>query len=61
MNKIFFFYFYTACACIANENQHMIIIIITTLSQEDNIFGTSTSLTYGPQLQLHIVSFVIDK
>ena len=37
------------------------IIIIITLFQEYNIFGTSASLTYGPQLQLQIVSFVIDK
>ena len=28
----------------------IIIIIIITLFQEDNIFGTDTSLTYGPPL-----------
>ena len=28
----------------------IIIIIIITLFQEDNIFGTDVSLTYGPQL-----------
>ena len=28
----------------------IIIIIITILFQEDNIFGTDASLTYGPQL-----------
>ena len=28
----------------------VIIIIITTLFQEDNIFGRVASLTYGPQL-----------
>ena len=28
----------------------MIIIIITTLFQEDNIFGRVASLTYGPEL-----------
>ena len=38
----------------------IIIIITTTLFQEDNIFDTSASLTYGPQLQLQIVSFMID-
>ena len=36
-------------------------IIIIILFQEDNIFGTSASLTYGPQLQLQIASFVIDE
>ena len=29
----------------------MIILIMITLFQEDNIFGTNASLTYGPQLQ----------
>ena len=29
------------------------IIIIITLFQEDNIFGTNVSLTYGPQIQRH--------
>ena len=29
----------------------MIIIIIISLFQEDNIFGTNASLTYGPRLQ----------
>ena len=29
----------------------IIIIIIISLFQEDNIFGTNASLTYGPQLQ----------
>ena len=28
-------------------------IIIITLFQEDNIFGTNVSLTYGPQIQRH--------
>ena len=27
--------------------------IIITLFQEDNIFGTNASLTYGPQIQRH--------
>ena len=27
------------------------IIIIISLFQEDNIFGTNASLTYGPRLQ----------
>ena len=31
----------------------LIIIIIITLFQEDNIFGTDASLTYGPQIQRH--------
>ena len=35
---------------------HGFIIIIITLFQEDNIFGASASPTYGPQLQLQIVS-----
>ena len=30
-----------------------IIIIIITLFQEDNIFGTNASLTYGPRIQMH--------
>ena len=29
----------------------MIIIIIISLFQEDKIFGTNASLTYGPRLQ----------
>ena len=29
----------------------LLLIIIITLFQEDNIFGTNSSLTYGPQLQ----------
>ena len=33
------------CTC------NTIIIIIITLFQEDNIFGTNASLTYGPQIQ----------
>ena len=32
----------------------IIILKIITLFQEGNIFGTSASLTYGPQLQLQI-------
>ena len=32
------------------KNQYITIIIIS-LFQEDNIFGTNASLTYGPQLQ----------
>ena len=28
-----------------------------TLFQEDNIFGTRASLTYGPQLQLQRISY----
>ena len=27
--------------------------LIITLFQEDNIFGTNASLTYGPQIQRH--------
>ena len=34
-----------------------IIIIIITLFQEDNIFGTNASLTYGPQMQRHMYAF----
>ena len=30
-----------------------LIITITTLFQEDNIFGTNANLTYGPQIQRH--------
>ena len=30
------------------------VIIIISLFQEDNIFGTSVSLAYGPQLQIYI-------
>ena len=30
-----------------------IIIITITLFQEDNIFGSDASLTYGPQIQRH--------
>ena len=33
-----------------------ISIIIITLFQEDNIFGMDASLTYGPQLQLHVTN-----
>ena len=29
------------------------LITIITLFQEDNIFGTDASLTYGPQIQRH--------
>ena len=29
-------------------------LLIITLFQEDNIFGTNASLTYGPQIQRHI-------
>ena len=29
----------------------LLIIIIISLFQEDNIFGTNASLTYGPRLQ----------
>ena len=35
------------------NNNNNIIIIIITLFQEDNIFGTNASLTYGPQIQIH--------
>ena len=28
-------------------------LLIITLFQEDNIFGTNASLTYGPQIQRH--------
>ena len=28
-------------------------LLIVTLFQEDNIFGTNASLTYGPQIQRH--------
>ena len=35
------------------RNNYNIIIIILTLFQEDNIFGTNASLTYGPQIQRH--------
>ena len=45
------------CACVNNSKHSkpsiiiIIIIIIISLFQEDNIFGTNASLTYGPQLQ----------
>ena len=32
----------------------ILMIIIITLFQEDNMFGTNASLTYGPQIQIHI-------
>ena len=28
-------------------------VVIITLFQEDNIFGTNASLSYGPQIQRH--------
>ena len=31
-----------------------IIIIIISLFQEDNIFGTNASLTYGPRLPVSV-------
>ena len=34
-------------------NSVLIIIIIITLFQDDNIFGTNASLTYGPPIQRH--------
>ena len=36
---------------LVRQPQVNIIIIIITLFQEDNIFGTNVSLTYGPRLQ----------
>ena len=39
----------------------VMIIIIITLFQEDNIFGTNVSLTYGPQLQMVRLSLQILK
>ena len=36
--------------CYVADSMH-IIIIITTLFQEDNIFGTNAILTYGSQIQ----------
>ena len=33
------------------SSQLKIIIIIISLFQEDNIFGTNASLTYGPRLR----------
>ena len=36
-------------------------MIIINLFQEDNTVSTRASVTYGPQLQLQILSFVIDK
>ena len=35
----------------SRQNVGWIIIIIISLFQEDNIFGTNASLTYGPRLQ----------
>ena len=39
----------------------VILIIIITLFQEDNIFGTNASLTYGTQLQntIYIIDAII--
>ena len=34
----------------------IIIILITTLFQEDNIFDTKASLTYGPQIQRQLLT-----
>ena len=39
--------------CILNSHDFWHVIIIITLFQEDNIFGTNASLTYGPQIQRH--------
>ena len=36
---------------LTGDNPLSIIIIIISLFQEDNIFGTYASLTYGPRLQ----------
>ena len=36
-----------------------IINIIITLIQEDNIFGTSASLTYGPRYSSVIVQYTV--
>ena len=45
-------YIYIVLNCSARQNIHVVIImIIKTLFQEDNIFGTNASLTYG--LQIH--------
>ena len=45
----------TACQvpeeAINKPSHKQIIIIIISLFQEDNIFCTNASLTYGPQLQ----------
>ena len=38
-----------------------VIIIIITLFQDDNIFGTNASLTYGPQIQRHTCVFIYSK
>ena len=38
-------------SCLNGLDELIIIIIIISLFQEDNIFGTNASLTYGPQLQ----------
>ena len=35
----------------------VVTIIIITLFQEDNVFGTNVSLTYGPQMQRHMNAF----
>ena len=42
-------------------HKNILIIMIITLFQKDNIFGTSASLIYGPQLQLQILPFLIGK
>ena len=44
------------CVCVASCLHSIlifkvVIIIIISLFQEDNIFGTNASLTYGPRLQ----------
>ena len=45
---LFFFFFRFSYGSVV-----VIMIIIITLFQEDNIFGTNASLTYGPQIQRH--------
>ena len=35
------------------------MIIITTLFQEDSIFGTNSRLTYGPQIQRHTMRLIM--
>ena len=47
----FTFFFFLCHMCIWGKMPSTEIII--TLFQEDNIFGTNASLTYGPQIQRH--------
>ena len=44
-------YYSNYCCFEGNIHFGVVVIIIISLFQEDNIFGTNASLTYGPRLQ----------